>query len=113
MSGKVKYRELWEKYYSECTAILFVVDCSDRIRMCVARDELELLLEHADMKTNNAPLLILANKIDLPGTITPQQCLNEINIHAITNRFWHISSCNAKTGEGVEEGIGWLASKVA
>lgn len=32
-----RYRNLWEKYYSDVQAIIFVVDSTDRIRMCVAQ----------------------------------------------------------------------------
>lgn len=32
-----RYRSLWEKYYTDVQAIIFVVDSTDRIRMCVAK----------------------------------------------------------------------------
>lgn len=32
-----RYRNLWEKYYRDVQAIIFVVDSTDRIRMCVAQ----------------------------------------------------------------------------
>jgi GTPase SAR1 family protein len=32
-----RYRSLWEKYFREANAIIFVVDSSDKIRMCVAK----------------------------------------------------------------------------
>lgn len=37
MSGQGRYRSLWEHYYSDVEAIVFVLDSSDRIRMCVAK----------------------------------------------------------------------------
>ena len=37
MSGASKYRNLWEKYYSDAQAIVFVVDTSDKLRMCVVK----------------------------------------------------------------------------
>src|SRR6056300_106798 len=46
MSGQGKYRSLWEKYYHEAEAVIFVVDAADELRFGVARNELELLLEH-------------------------------------------------------------------
>ena len=46
MSGQGKYRNLWKHYYSEADAIVFVVDASDRERMAVARQELEILLDN-------------------------------------------------------------------
>jgi len=37
MSGANKYRSLWEKYYKDAQAIVFVLDTSDKIRMCVVK----------------------------------------------------------------------------
>ena len=46
MSGQGKYRGLWEKYYSDAEAVIFVIDASDDMRFGVAKNELEMLLEH-------------------------------------------------------------------
>ena len=37
MSGANKYRSLWEKYYKDAQAAVFVVDTADKIRMCVVK----------------------------------------------------------------------------
>lgn len=72
MSGAGRYRNLWEQYYKDAHAIIYVVDCSDKLRMCVAKDELDLLLKHKDL--NKVPLLFFANKMDLPQSLTPVEC---------------------------------------
>ena len=46
MSGQGRYRSLWEQYYRTAEAIIFVVDSNDKLRMVVAQDELEALLNH-------------------------------------------------------------------
>jgi ADP-ribosylation factor-like protein 6 len=46
MSGQGKYRDLWEHYFSDTDAIIFVVDVSDRDRILTARDELALTLKN-------------------------------------------------------------------
>ena len=33
MSGASRYRSLWEKYYQDAQAIVFVVDSTDKIRL--------------------------------------------------------------------------------
>ncbi|XP_064499749.1 ADP-ribosylation factor-like protein 6 isoform X1 [Pseudopipra pipra] len=48
MSGQGKYRDLWEHYYKEGQAIIFVIDSSDKLRMVVAKEELDTLLNHPD-----------------------------------------------------------------
>ena len=37
MSGANKYRSLWEKYYKDAEAVVFVVDTADKFRMCVVK----------------------------------------------------------------------------
>lgn len=33
MSGASRYRSLWEKYFQDAQAIIFVVDSSDKLRL--------------------------------------------------------------------------------
>ncbi len=72
MSGQSKYRSLWERYYAECHGVIFVLDSSDTMRMAVACNELELMIQHPEMMKNRSkgvPILILANKSDLDTAI--------------------------------------------
>ena len=43
-SGQGRYRNMWEMYYKGAQAVIFVIDSADRLRMAVARDELEGIL---------------------------------------------------------------------
>ncbi|XP_067156437.1 ADP-ribosylation factor-like protein 6 isoform X2 [Apteryx mantelli] len=49
MSGQGRYRNLWEHYYKEGQAVIFVIDSSDKLRMVVAKEELDTLLNHPAM----------------------------------------------------------------
>jgi GTPase SAR1 family protein len=69
MSGQGRYRSLWEHYYSDVEAIIFVLDSTDRLRMCVAREELEQLLSHAEIKRTKAPIVFFANKVLTTGVL--------------------------------------------
>ncbi|PAA56369.1 hypothetical protein BOX15_Mlig012428g1, partial [Macrostomum lignano] len=51
MSGQGRYRNMWEHYYRDCDAIIFVIDSSDKLRFVVAKDELEQLLAHDAIRT--------------------------------------------------------------
>jgi GTPase SAR1 family protein len=59
MSGQSRYRTLWEQYYGGVQAVIFVLDSTDRIRMCVAKDELDMLLKHPDVRDSNTPFLFV------------------------------------------------------
>jgi ADP-ribosylation factor-like protein 6 len=46
VSSQGKYRAVWEEFYTEVNAVMFVLDASDKMRICVAKDELENLLKN-------------------------------------------------------------------
>eukprot|EP00026_Physarum_polycephalum_P019840 Phypoly_transcript_22051.p1 GENE.Phypoly_transcript_22051~~Phypoly_transcript_22051.p1 ORF type:complete len:183 (+),score=20.88 Phypoly_transcript_22051:56-604(+) len=112
MSGQGRYRNLWEHYYDDTMAIIFVVDTSDKIRLCVAKDELDNLLGHPSIKKSQLPILFFANKSDIPGSISSVEVVQALSLDSITDRPWHISTSNALTGEGLEEGVTWLTSHI-
>jgi ADP-ribosylation factor-like protein 6 len=99
MSGAGTYRSLWETYYADVQAIIFVIDSTDKIRMCVAKDELDALLAHADVKRNaTAPLLVFANKMDLPGSLEPTDVSLVMGLPQIQQRGWQIQCVNIGGG---------------
>eukprot|EP00968_Pinguiococcus_pyrenoidosus_P005224 scaffold335_cov253-Pinguiococcus_pyrenoidosus.AAC.6 len=142
MAGATRFRTLWETHYGDADAVVFVVDASDRMRLCQVRDshallpdrkttgqramsrrlaaevpssvqdELQTMLEHEDMRQSTMPLLIFCNKMDLPGALTPAECVESLELEKIRDRPWHIAASNALTGEGVGEGILWLAETI-
>ncbi|KAJ3299826.1 hypothetical protein HK104_006760 [Borealophlyctis nickersoniae] len=90
MSGQGKYRDLWEHYYPDADALVFVVDTNDKVRACVARDELENMLSHKALQAKKTPILIFANKIDIVGGMTPAECSNALGLENIKDRNWNI-----------------------
>lgn len=117
MSGAETYRTLWEKFYADIQGIIFVVDASDCIRMCIAKDELDALLAHPDLKKakggdNACPILVYANKMDLPSAMEPAEVGVMMGLTALSDRAWHIQGSNALSGDGVADGVKWLASQL-
>jgi signal recognition particle receptor subunit beta len=51
--------------------VIFVVDSADKDRVEVARQELELMLQEEELK--GVPVLVLANKQDLPNALNDQE----------------------------------------
>ena len=49
MSGAGRYRNLWERHFREAAAVVFVVDSADKLRLCVAKDELDAMLESSEL----------------------------------------------------------------
>ena len=70
MSGQGKYRELWQQYYENSEAAIFVVDASDKLRIAVAKNELDEMLAHPHIKSREVALLVFANKMDIGSAMT-------------------------------------------
>ena len=112
MSGQSRYRSLWEHYYNDVQAIIFVLDSTDRLRLCVAKEELQQLLSHDDIRKTRAPVLFFANKMDVSGAVTPEEIMDELELDKIRDKPWHIQQSNAVTGSGVDEGVEWLCTAI-
>lgn len=112
MSGQGRYRNLWEHYYKECQGIVFVVDSSDKLRMVVAKDELDMLLQHPDIRSRKIPILFFANKMDCRDALSSVKVSQTLGLERIMDKPWHICASNAVTGEGLHEGVEWLTSQI-
>jgi ADP-ribosylation factor-like protein 6 len=110
MSGAGRYRNLWEQYYKDCNAIIYVIDTSDKLRMCVAKDELDVMLKHKELR--NVPILFMANKMDIPDAMSPVECAQALKLDDIKDKPWQIVPSNALTGEGLQKGTDWLAEAI-
>ncbi|XP_005747905.1 ADP-ribosylation factor-like protein 6 isoform X3 [Pundamilia nyererei] len=113
MSGQSRYRNLWEHYYKESHAIIFVIDSSDKLRMVVAKEELDTLLNHEDIRSKRIPVLFFANKIDLQDAMSSVKVSQMLCLENIKDKPWHICASNAIKGEGLQEGLDWLQDQIA
>ncbi|XP_064605565.1 ADP-ribosylation factor-like protein 6 [Liolophura sinensis] len=112
MSGQGRYRNLWEHYYRECHGIIFVIDSADKMRMVVAKDELDSMLQHQDLKNRRIPILFFANKMDMREAVSSVKCSSLMGLEQVRDKPWHICASNAKTGEGLHEGVEWLTDQL-
>ncbi|XP_068210694.1 ADP-ribosylation factor-like protein 6 [Palaemon carinicauda] len=112
MSGQGRYRSLWEHYYHDCEGVIFVVDSSDKLRLVVAKDELDMLLQHQEMRHRRLPILFFANKMDVRDAVSSVKVSAALGLERITDKPWHITASNAVTGEGLHEGVEWLTNQI-
>ncbi|XP_042863809.1 ADP-ribosylation factor-like [Penaeus japonicus] len=110
VGGQAKLRPLWRHYYQNTTAIIYVVDSSDQERIKEAREELEAVLESEEVA--GVPLLVMANKQDLPGALSVPQVSEGLNLQQ-QSRPWYVQPTCAITSEGVYEALDWLAREVS
>ena len=67
LGGQEELQALWDKYYAECHAIIYTVDSNDRDRIQESKKSFDAMIVNENL--NGVPLLVLANKQDLPGRI--------------------------------------------
>lgn len=110
VGGQDKIRRLWRHYFQNTQGIIFVVDSSDRDRIDEAGKELHsLMLEH---ELQNAVLLVLANKQDLPISMTATEIAEKMELNKLRGRKWHIQATCALKGNGLYDGFEWLSREL-
>ncbi|CAK9031895.1 ADP-ribosylation factor-like protein 2 [Durusdinium trenchii] len=114
VGGQSTIRSYWRNYFEETDGLVWVVDCADRARLALCRDELHALL--GQEKLAGASVLVLANKQDLAGALTSAQIAEILQLgdkEMFGSRHWEIHPCSAVTGEGLVEGVDWLVDDIA
>jgi len=106
VGGKDKIRPLYRHYFPGTRALIFVVDSNDRDRFEDAREELHHFLN--DEMLSGLPLLVLANKQDLPCAMSAAQVAAALLLSSIRDRPWLVHASSACTGHGLYEGLDWL-----
>lgn len=106
LGGQESLRPSWSAYFTSTSAVIFVVDSSDTVNPLLAKMELFNLLLHQDLR--GVPLLVLANKQDLPTARTPTLICEELNLTAILDRPMRLEPCSALTAAGLDSALSWL-----
>ena len=88
--------------------MIFVVDSNDRDRVGEARDELHRMLNEDELR--EAVLLVFANKQDLPNAMTAAEITDRLGLHSLRQRSFATRTTCATTGDGLYDGLDWLAS---
>ncbi|TMS06235.1 Ephrin type-A receptor 6, partial [Larimichthys crocea] len=96
----------------ESHAIIFVIDSNDKLRMVVAKEELNILLNHEDICCKKVPVLFFANKMDLRDAMSTVKVSQMLCLENIKDKPWHICASNAIKGEGLQEGLEWLQDHI-
>ncbi|XP_069004311.1 ADP-ribosylation factor-like protein 14 [Embiotoca jacksoni] len=104
VGGQRRMRPHWRHHYADTAGLVFVVDSWDQPRLVEARKELHRVLRYESLR--GVPVVILANKQDLPAALSPEAlCLNLDLRRLCDGRAWFIQPCSATTGMGLEQGF--------
>ena len=97
-------------YLKGSTGLIFVVDSSDKQRLSEAKNELQNLLTEEDLK--DAHVLVFANKQDVLGALNINDVKSGLGLTEITSHNWFIQPAVATKGEGLFQGLDWLAQQI-
>ena len=110
VGGQDKIRPLWRHYFVGTEGLVFVVDSVDKSRFHEARDELNWILDSDEMV--GVPLVVLANKQDLPNACNPSEVAEKLGLTMVKNCKWYVHGTSALSGEGVLESVSELSRLV-
>ncbi|KAJ6676147.1 hypothetical protein OIU85_009425 [Salix viminalis] len=95
LGGQPGLRTIWEKYFEEAHALIYVIDAACPSRFEDAKSALEKVLRHDDLQ--GAPLLILANK---------QMKLDRyLDLKKLDERVYMFEAVSAYDGMGIKESV--------
>jgi ADP-ribosylation factor protein 1 len=129
IGGQKRIRQLWQHcmhsplFISTCSrlrrictdftgvhGLIWIIDSNDNERIGEARDELHMLV--ADDLLRDVPVLVWANKQDLPLAVRTSELVDHLGLPALRGRDWYIQACQATSGDGLYEGLDWLSKAV-
>ena len=108
VGGADKMRLLFRHYYQNTKGLIFVVDSNDRDRIEDAAEELKKMLAEEELK--DCCVLIMANKQDLNGALSTDEVTKALGMESLKERTWFVQGTSGITGQGLKEGLDWMAS---
>jgi len=106
LGGQTSIRTSWRCYYANTEAGGSGVDCGDKDRIGISKQELLAMLEEEELR--KAVLCVFANKQDMEGAMTATEVSNALGLSSLKTRTWSIFKTSATKGEGIEEAMDWL-----
>lgn len=100
-------------FYDRLSGIIFAVDASDRDRVGGAADQLQAVLANSYIAVPElVPVLVFVTKGDINGALSKNEIVGKIGLRGLRGRAWYIQSCDARSGEGIYEGVEWLVQNI-
>ncbi|OLL25398.1 ADP-ribosylation factor-like protein 8B [Neolecta irregularis DAH-3] len=113
---------MWDRYCRGINAIVFVIDSSDHDKLATSAAELHNLLSKPALDL--IPLLVLANKRDMPKALTVDEVIEQMYLNylesgakrhsrldSIKGREVSCYSISAKDNLNIEPIISWLVAR--
>ncbi|BDA47290.1 ADP-ribosylation factor-related protein 1 [Coccomyxa sp. Obi] len=109
LGGQAGLRSIWDKYFADSHALIFVVDSTRPARFEEARAALFRALSSRELY--GAPVLMLANKQDAPDAQPPAAVQQMLGLDELKVPL-RVQEASATTGEGLRDGLQWLVTEI-
>lgn len=112
LGGQEELQSLWDKYYAESHAVIYIIDSSDKERLEESKSAFEKMISSEQLE--GIPLLIVANKQDITDCMSVRdirQVLRE-SARLLGRRDCHMLGTSALRGDGIHDGIEWVVECV-
>ncbi|XP_028930214.1 ADP-ribosylation factor-like protein 14 [Ornithorhynchus anatinus] len=104
VGGQQEMRMYWRYYCENIDGLVYVVDSSDNQSLEESKREFQSVLKYENIK--NVPVVLLANKQDLPGALSAEEIIKKFNMEKYcSDRKWYVQPCCALSGDGLAEGF--------
>lgn len=111
LGGQPRFRSMWERYCRDVSAIVFVVDAADKDAIPVAAEELHVLLQKPSVV--RIPLLVLGNKSDLPGKLSVDELIDQLDLKSVVHREISCYGVSAKEETNLDAVLQWLIARTS
>ncbi|XP_022984611.1 ADP-ribosylation factor-related protein 1-like isoform X1 [Cucurbita maxima] len=108
LGGQPGLRSIWEKYYEEAHAVIYVIDAACPSKFEDSKSALEKVLRHEDLQ--GAPLLVFANKQDLPEAVSAEELSRYLDLKKLDERVCMFEAVSGYDGMGIKESVEWLVN---
>ena len=111
VGGQKSIRSFWRNYFDTTDGLIWVVDSSDKRRLLDCKSELEILLR--EERLSGSSLLILANKQDLPDSLSVSEIASILDLDRIKqNRNCAVFPCSVFDKSSITIGFDWIINDI-
>jgi signal recognition particle receptor subunit beta len=102
-----KQLQYWQYFFVDVSGLVLVVDSTDDAKQ-MAEVNCGLHRFLADELLHSVPLLIVVNKIDLPGSMSCEHVSQQLQLESIAGRHTSVLRASITAGQGIDEIKAWM-----
>ena len=112
VGGQSVLRKIWNKYFSECNGLVFVIDGADEIRFQEVKETLEDVFTEENDTIGRVPVLFLLNKND-KGEFRGVDFISEtLSLNQLPVLESVVLPVSALDKTGLETALNWILTSV-